>query len=120
MKDFCHQAGSGEKECIYGAIRDVMQRVGQREVLPTLRDGLPAAIGGKDVGMPLVQLTSTTTGQVLNAYVASATGLPSRSNSTRIEPCPFNSPASSGEIRVLITAFSPPRQTFFVNVATNG
>jgi hypothetical protein len=24
MKDLCHQAGSGEKECIYGAIRDVM------------------------------------------------------------------------------------------------
>jgi mono/diheme cytochrome c family protein len=24
MKDFCHQAGSGERECIYGAIRDVM------------------------------------------------------------------------------------------------
>ena len=24
MKDFCAQAGSGEKECLYGAIRDVM------------------------------------------------------------------------------------------------
>ena len=24
MKNFCGQAGSGEKECIYGAIRDVM------------------------------------------------------------------------------------------------
>ena len=24
MKSYCHQAGSGEKECIYGAIRDVM------------------------------------------------------------------------------------------------
>jgi len=24
MKNFCGQAGSGEKDCIYGAIRDVM------------------------------------------------------------------------------------------------
>jgi mono/diheme cytochrome c family protein len=29
MKDFCAQAGSGEKECIYGAIRDVMNNNAQ-------------------------------------------------------------------------------------------
>jgi hypothetical protein len=29
MKDYCAQAGSGEKECIYGAIRDVMNNNSQ-------------------------------------------------------------------------------------------
>lgn len=34
-----------------GAIRDVMVRVGEREVLPAIRSGLPHAIAGKDTGM---------------------------------------------------------------------
>lgn len=34
-----------------GAIRDVMVRVGTREVLPTVRSGLPHQFGGKDTGM---------------------------------------------------------------------
>lgn len=33
------------------AIRDVMNRVGEREVLPTVRSGLPATFGGKDTAM---------------------------------------------------------------------
>jgi hypothetical protein len=32
-------------------IKEVMRRVGEREVLPDLRAGLPGAIGGKDIGM---------------------------------------------------------------------
>lgn len=32
-------------------IRNVMQKVGERRVLPTLRSELPAAFGGKDTGL---------------------------------------------------------------------